>query len=432
MARQYGFRRLEACCLGDIGTISRLNQHPDADSQLRDAFRLFSEAGDTLGTAHVCGTLGALRRLQGSLDEAEMLNRAALAIYVERGYVSGEALARRRLAQGLRDGGHYEAARVEFERAIDIYRGLGHRDGQALAKAGLAKLVRTTTGPKRAMPLALEAVELLGEMGGEFSRGSERADFSRLHSWCYSLAFLCAAESEDVKTALKIASIVAADVSGSKMRHQLAGMPGPVGQLVARIIQTEQSLRRDEVMGPPIWTVESVATLRSQLEDLFKELEALSENVATALRPAGHALEPLPLDAEEHRLTVYKYEEPRPPRIERGVVAIWEGPGEAHAVSKMQVSAETWERLQVLAKSRDDALNDASRAERAILGTLLAPHQLREALLAHEVPTLRLLLLSESLGALPLRACLIVGERLDSLTTLVIETPQETDLREVG
>lgn len=422
IAEDCGFRRLQAYGLLDLGMVSLKRGEDDkAFVHLLGALRLFSDIGHVTGTAHASSALSAQMRLRGELDEAEVLQRCALAVYIQSRNVCGQALAHRRLGQILRDDGRYDEGQGHLESAIELYRQLESLDGEALSLAALAKLMRARFKPARALPLALEAIDKLGEMSGRFCQGSGRAQFSRLHSWCYSFAFLCAAESEDAAAALRVAAAVVADREGKRAREELLGSDDAELRHIGRqIVSCELSLlgSADEPIGHPATHAEA---LRLTLHRLFEQLQDANANIADSFRREVVGPTPLPPGTGHHRLTIYGYEEVVPPRLERGVIVVWEGP-ETSTVSKTALSPAEWKRFAELRRDGDEgerALSAWSVAERARFAELLLPDDLKNAILAAEV---RCLQVAGDCRAFPLGACLIGGLRVDAMA-VVAEVP---------
>lgn len=437
IARQVGYRRLEAYCLLDRGKIASLRLcNAEAEKQLRDSLRLFSDVGDVLGAAHACSTLSAHQRLQGHLREAEVLQRCALATYIHREHVAGEALARRRLGQCLRDDKRYDEARLHLDKAITMYQKLGNFDGEALATAAVAKLIRAATQkPSDALPFALAAVELLSKTKGQFHQGSALADYNRLHSWCYSLAFLCAAESGNADAAMSVASIVHADTLGRTVRLQFAQGKRPevdeaVVALVNEIIHCELSLSTpsdDPVGYGPNWSANPADVLRLRLSHLYDSLRARAKRVAEELQVASKESLPVRLNADEHRLTVHTYEEMVPPVLERGGIVMWETASGAQTVTK--IAPDDWECLETLASCPDVALENATDDEMTSLAALLLPAELMDALLDRRVDRL-LVVLCDNILNLPFGDCLLRGkERLRTVTVLDVDTGNDSAAR---
>lgn len=433
IAQQQGFRRLQAFCLLDLGKIASLRYYADeepfsefATAQLDHAMSLFADAGDTLGEAHACGALGAHLRLQGDLVEARRLQWHALAVYVQRGHLAGEALTRRRLGQCLRDDEYHAEAREQLQAAIEIYQMLGHRDGEAVATGSLAKLERQTNTPEAALGLARRAVYLLRDMRGQFRQGSERTDFSRLHSWVYAVAILCAVESGDPDTVVEVNAILEADAQGGQARRDWLGgsekeKGSPVREVVRRIIEREHGLRvsaDDPIAFDRTWAVRRAAGLQDELETLYQELQELESGVFDALCPTIRPAASLSADPEEHRLVTQLCEQIVP--WERTLVRTWHRPGHPHAaVDERPLSVADWERVQDVMESFTDSPPNAAMTENmAWLGALMIPGGLRQRLCAGKIRRLYI----DARGLLiqmPLGDCLISGRRLEDLTELV-------------
>jgi len=441
IAQHQGFRRVQAFCLLDLGRIASLRYFAGeepfsefANAQLDHAISLFADVGDTLGEAHASGALGAHLRLQGNLVEARRLQWHALAVYVQRGHVAGEALTRRRLGQCLRDDEYYAEARGQLQAAIEIYQMLGHRDGEAVATGALAKLERRTNTPEAALGLARRAVYLLRDMCGQFRQGSERTDFSRLHSWVYGLAILCAVESGDPDTVVEVNAILEADAQGGQARRDWLGgsekgQESPVREVVRRIIETEHGLRvsaDDPIAFDPSCALQRAA----DLETLYQELQELESGVFDALCPTIRPPDSLSADPEEHRLVTQLCEQVVP--LERTLVRTWHKPGQPQAaVDERPLSVADWERIQDVVESFEDCPQDSAMTESmAWLGALMIPGGLRQKLRAGKIGRLHL----ESrwlLDQMPLGDCLISGRRLAELTELVAPaaTPTEPRMR---
>jgi tetratricopeptide (TPR) repeat protein len=433
IAQQQGFRRLQAFCLLDLGKIASLRyfggEEPFSEfatAQLDHAMSLFADAGDTLGEAHACGALGAHLRLQGDLVEARRLQWHALAVYVQRGHLAGEALTRRRLGQCLRDDEYHAEAREQLQAAIELYQMLGHRDGEAVATACLAKLERRTNTPEAALGLARRAVYLLRDMRGQFLQGSERTDFSRLHSWVYALAILCAVESGDPDTVVEVNAILEADEQGGQARRDWLGgreseKESPVREVVRRIIEREHGLRvpaDDPIAFETTWAVQRAAGLQDELETLYQELQELESGVFDALCPSIRTADSLSADPEEHRLVTQLCEQAVP--WERTLVRTWHKPGHSQAeVDERPLTVADWERVQDVVESFADSPLDAAMTENmAWLGALMIPGGLRQRLRAGKIRRLHI----DARGLLiqmPLGDCLISGRRLEDLTELV-------------
>jgi tetratricopeptide (TPR) repeat protein len=443
IAQQQGFRRLQAFCLLDLGKIASLRYYAGEESfsefasaQLDHAMSLFADAGDTLGEAHACGALGAHLRLQGDLVEARRLQWHALAVYVQRGHVAGEALTRRRLGQCLRDDEYHAEAREQLQAAIEIYQMLGHRDGEAVATGALAKLERRTNTPEAALGLARRAVYLLRDMRGQFRQGSERTDFSRLHSWVYALATLCAVECGDPDTVVEVNAILEADAQGGQARRDWLGgtekeKGSPVREVVRRIIEREHGLRvsaDDPIAFDRTWAVRRAADLQVELETLYQELQELESGVFDALCPTIRPADSLSADPEEHRLVTQLCEQVVP--LERTLVRTWHKPGQPQAaVDERPLSLADWERVLDVAESFADSPPDAAMTENmAWLGALMIPGGLRQKLRAGKIRRLHI----DARGLLievPLGDCLISGRRLAELTELVAPAATATELR---
>jgi tetratricopeptide (TPR) repeat protein len=433
IAQQQGFRRLQAFCLLDLGKIASLRyfggEEPFSEfatAQLDHAMSLFADAGDTLGEAHACGALGAHLRLLGDLVEARRLQWHALAVYLQRGHVAGEALTRRRLGQCLRDDEYHAEAREQLQMAIELYQMLGHRDGEAVATACLAKLERRTNTPEAALGLARRAVYLLRDMRGQFLQGSERTDFSRLHSWVYALAILCAVESGDPDTVVEVNAILEADEQGGQARRDWLGgreseKESPVREVVRRIIEREHGLRvpaDDPIAFETTWAVQRAAGLQDELETLYQELQELESGVFDALCPSIRTADSLSADPEEHRLVTQLCEQAVP--WERTLVRTWHKPGHSQAeVDERPLTVADWERVQDVVESFADSPLDAAMTENmAWLGALMIPGGLRQRLRAGKIRRLHI----DARGLLiqmPLGDCLISGRRLEDLTELV-------------
>lgn len=239
----------------------------------------------------------------------------------------------------LRDAGQYKEAHAHLAAAIAEYRQLESLDGEAVSLAALAKLERFRLGSRQALPLALAAVDKLSEMAGRFCQGVDRRQFSQLHSWCYSLAFLCAAESGNAQAALKVAAVVQADKYGKRVRELLLDSDNAELRKIGRqIVSTEVSLNgsAEEPLGRSATTA---AALRWTLDRLFEQLRGADAEVADSF-PREVSMPPLPPPLAGHdRLTIFGYEEVVPPRLDRGVIVVWED-STTSSISKTALSPD--------------------------------------------------------------------------------------------
>lgn len=412
LAKASGYQRLHASCLLDLGMVSLKRDDTErAVAYLRDALRRFSELGHVLGMAYASSALGTVARLRGALDEAEVLQLCPLAVYVQTGHACGKALAHRRLGSVMRDAGRYEEGQRHLEAARDIYRNLESLDGEAVSLAALAKLVRARSGAKEALPLALEAVDKLGEMAGRFCQGGAQEQFSRLHSWCFSLAFLCAAESGDAQAALHVASVVQADRAGKRARLRLLNSEDPaIRKIVRKIVSCELGLHgsADEPVGHH---AVYAAALRETLVDLYEELRAADADTAALFQGLSERQVPPAPVIGHHRLMFYGYEEVVPPRLQQGVTVVWESAQRPNHVSKTALSPDEWARFSALCHNSDDA----TAAEIVRYGNLLLPDDLKTALVAGEV---RRLDLFGDCSTFPVGRCIVDGRRVDAMTNV--------------
>ena len=434
LAESGGFRRVEASCLLDLGQISlkRKNKHLElARIQLATAAARFAEVEDILGEAHAYSALGATWRLQGDLDQAIDCLTRALAVYVARGHLAGEALAHRRRAQCYIDLLHragsngrppspdeYVRASDEVDVAIAQFEDLGSVDGRAVALATKGRLLYLTEGAAAALEPAWRAVQLLGEVRGQFRQGLERLHFGRLHSWVFGFAMLCAVESDEVDTALRIAAIVRAETLGGAARQALSREPGPLGERLAELCDHEQGLRRSGSDAVPIgFPLEEV---RGRRDDLFA---ALNRELVQALRPPLERKRPGP---GCYRLYVQLFERNRGPEAfgeEDALYVLCEGPAvDDKAMCSVKLSSGDRHDIEAIARADMDALWDARGLRWERMGRLVLPRdlgQLRDDLLQGRVEILEIEP-ARDLVTFPFGALLVDGHPLDELTRVLL------------
>jgi tetratricopeptide (TPR) repeat protein len=421
LAEKGGFLRVKAACLLDLGQIAlKHRNYTLAYDQLAEAAALFVQVDDQLGAAHACSALGAVWRKTGQVDKAIEALQLGLDTFVAREHLAGEALAHRLRAQcyaDLLDGqvgrgqepsrDYAELAFEEIELAIEQFAGLKNRDGQAVALATKGRLLYQTTGAAAALGPAMAAVELLGQVRGQFCQGVERLEFCRLHGWVFGFAMLCAAENKDVTKALRVAAIVRAETLGGVARQAFATVPGVLGETLREILEHEQALRPSA--SDAIHLTVSVSELRKKRDRL---IAALDRELVDALSPP---LERSRLGPGCYRLCVHLFDD--------GLYVVCEGPAETTSdVQRVELSAEDRRRVGAIARVDRDAIWDARPRRWEQLGELIVPAdlgRLRSELLGGEVSILEIEAARE-LVSFPFGALLLDGHPLDELTCVLL------------
>src|SRR5207248_4985100 len=107
--------------LGAMYLYSRPRNYERCRAALEKGLALFRELDDRFGIAEMLGQLAVLARVQGDLEQAEMLAEESLLLRKEIGYWEGVAWQLSQLAGVAVSRGNYERARALFEESRSVY-----------------------------------------------------------------------------------------------------------------------------------------------------------------------------------------------------------------------------------------------------------------------------------------------------------------------
>ena len=304
LTRRGGFRRVEGYVLLDLGDIHRVTgREYEARLLLTSAKDLFSTLGHIGGRARALVGLALLEvraRKGGAAGVAYAEEACSLYERIDnvvgRGVSASTALALRCMGGALRDLDADEDKVTRAERlqragqclddAIAAYRALENRDGEALCLVGKAKLVARSDTPKAALPLAMQALDILAEMPGRFWQGTDGNVIEGFHSWCYRDTVTIALECQDYKGAQ--AALLAGEVDKElrELRAELVRLGGELGEAVHQLVLVElmmHSPAHEPNLGvaPPLHPKSVNDETRQRV---LQKIESLDPHIAQRLR----------------------------------------------------------------------------------------------------------------------------------------------------
>lgn len=155
-AKKLGHRGLTALSRGDLR---------QAESNLKDALRIFEELDDRLGQATACQSLGMVSHQAKSMPEAERLLKRSLTLFKELEREPESAVACGLLGTVYSDLGQLDRAETSFRQALEVTTRLGDKAGMAMAYGSLGNVSKAQGDPERAQAAYAEASKLTSELG---------------------------------------------------------------------------------------------------------------------------------------------------------------------------------------------------------------------------------------------------------------------------
>ncbi len=289
------YPRVEAIALLELGRVATAQGCDDeAKSKLGSALRLSQRIKWQIGEAHSLSILATLDRRIGTIERATEQARAACDLYfkcddrAERGPSLATGLALRRLGECLRDAGVVDEAEEVLDRSISVFTVLQNPDGLGVALASKAKLLDAKGEREAALNVALEGLQLIGQMPGRSWQGNDAS--ARPHEWCYRTAANLAIACGEMATAQRIAAASQRDLELRRLRFELAQRPDEVGQLVQKLVDIERRMRPTACDSPaaaarlPDKAVQSMATERT---NVLRTLSDYDAKIASAFADEG-------------------------------------------------------------------------------------------------------------------------------------------------
>jgi tetratricopeptide (TPR) repeat protein len=157
---------LKAAALQTEGLALRnLGQAPEAAAASREAYRIFSEAGDRGAAALAQRNIAIATFLQGQVEEAIVLFEEVLATFQETGNEGGTATALNNLGNVYLRLGDRERARPYIERALEGFRRTADLNNQARALGNLSVISHAEADFDKASAQLQEASALFEAVG---------------------------------------------------------------------------------------------------------------------------------------------------------------------------------------------------------------------------------------------------------------------------
>jgi tetratricopeptide (TPR) repeat protein len=300
VAREYGFVRIEANALVDLGHLDTARGNTEeARTKLNKARRLYETMGHPAGRANALSALANVERQEGNLARAIDWAKEACDLSQKQDAEDGQrvspgtALALRRWGECLYESGTPEKAVGPLDQARRAYRRLGNPDGEALTLATKARILKDHDHDKTgSLNAAMYALDLISEMPGRFWQGTDMDLVTGRHSWCYETVADIAQACGDRRAVWKATNAAELDRNLRELRRGLLrGNEGvkPVDReevkgIVRRVLDVELAIRPpafDPLPGIPVACATHLLKERDKLLDALGEYMPLQ---ADALR----------------------------------------------------------------------------------------------------------------------------------------------------
>ncbi|GAB3832442.1 hypothetical protein GCM10027610_024600 [Dactylosporangium cerinum] len=156
--------------IAQIGTLNNLgvmhlalHQYPNAIASLEQALQLAHRISDADKETMCLHNLATVHLSNGDAELAAQLHSTVLAACQAAGNAMGEASARHKLGDDLRQMGRYDEAATPYTTALKIRERMGSLRGQGTLHAALAALHLGTGNPERALGHGERALDLHGQ-----------------------------------------------------------------------------------------------------------------------------------------------------------------------------------------------------------------------------------------------------------------------------
>ncbi|MEA2534794.1 MAG: hypothetical protein QOJ93_2605 [Actinomycetota bacterium] len=300
VAREYGFVRIEANALVDLGHLDTARGNTEeARAKLNKARRLYETMGHPAGLANSLSALANVERQEGNLERATDWAKEACDLSQKQDAEDGQrvspgtALALRRWGECLYDSGTPEKAVGPLDQARRAYRQLRNPDGEALTLATKARILKDHHHDKTgSLHAAMYALDLISEMPGRFWQGTDMDLVTGRHSWCYETAADIAQSCGDRRAVWKATNAAELDRNLRELRRGLlrgnegvkAGDREKVKGIVRQVLDVELAIRPPAFDPLPGIPVACATHLRRERDELLDALGAYVPLHADALR----------------------------------------------------------------------------------------------------------------------------------------------------
>jgi eukaryotic-like serine/threonine-protein kinase len=147
--------------------LTNLGRPEEAATAIREAQKIFSDAGDRRGLARSINLNGILLENRGDAVAARQQYEEALTIYRDIGYTIGVADELDDLGDVSFALGDLKGSRHDYANAMAIYREIGHEDGVCLTKGALAPVLLTLGDDNGSITVSREAIEICTRLGDQ-------------------------------------------------------------------------------------------------------------------------------------------------------------------------------------------------------------------------------------------------------------------------
>jgi tetratricopeptide (TPR) repeat protein len=300
VAWQYGFVRIEATALVDLGHLDTARGRTvEAREKLNKARRLYETMGHPAGRANALSALANVERQEGNLTRATVWAKEACDLCQQQDAEDdqrvspGTALALRRWGECLYESGTPEEAVGPLDQAQRAYRRLGNPDGEALTLVTKARILKDHHHDKRkSLEAAMHALDLISEMPGRFWQGTDVDLVTGRHSWCYETAADIAQACGNRRAVWRATNAAELDRNLRELRRSLLrGNEGvkPVHReevkgIVRRVLDVELAIRPPAFDPLPGIPVACATHLRRERDELLDALGRYMPVHADALR----------------------------------------------------------------------------------------------------------------------------------------------------